>query len=171
MKKSILLITAVTVLFNFSTAFSKDQDINKTIGGLWKNLYDNHEKLKNAHSDLIAIAKSIPTPDNQVEAMINISQGIRSAMFVHKYLIPTASLSFSIRQDNLIYYYKVANGAFLNSKFDLNQIYEMVQALYPYLEKKSALHTTDKVKSILRDTLSKIESVLNILSKVTGQTQ
>ena len=171
MKKTILLITAALVLFNLSTAFAQNQDIDTAIGGLWENLYDNHEKLKIAHGDLLAIAKSIQSSDNEVDSIISLSQNIQSAMLVHKYLIPVVSLSRSIRQDNLLYYYKIVNGALLNSKFDLNNSYEMIQTVYPYREKKSTLHTTDKVKSILRETLSKIEPVLNTLSRVSGSSQ
>ena len=49
--------------------------------------------------------------------------------------------------------------------------YNEVQIYNPYLEKKSLLDTTDKIKEVLRDTIKLIEITLNLLSKITGSSQ
>ncbi len=169
MKKTILFITAALVLFNFSTAFAQDGDIKKALKSLQDRLILNGKRLTDARGNLWAIAETIQD-ENQVQAIVNINRTIIEAELVHKYLIPIAMLSQSIREDKLKFY-KIIYDALLESKQDLDSFYNEAQIYYPYLEKKSLLDTTDKIKEILRDTIKLIEITLNLLSKITGSSQ
>ncbi len=169
MKKTILLITAALVLFNFSTAFAQDGDIKKALKSLQDRLILNGKRLTDARGNLWVIAETIQD-ENQVQAIVNINRTIIEAELVHKYLIPIAMLSQSIREDKLKFY-KIIYDALLESKQDLDSFYNEVQIYYPYLEKKSLLDTTDKIKEVLRDTIKLIEITLNLLSKITGSSQ
>jgi hypothetical protein len=169
MKKTILLIAAVTVLFNFSTAFAQDEDIKKALKSLQDKLILNGKRLTDARGNLWGIAETIQD-ENQVQAIVNINRTIIEAELVHKYLIPIAMLSQSIREDKLKFY-RIIYDALLESKHDLNSFYNEVQIYYPYLEKKSLLDTTDKIKEVLRDTISEIDPAIQLLSKATGSAQ
>ena len=169
MKKAILLIAAALVLFNFSTAFAQDEDIKKALKSLQDRLILNGKRLTDARGNLWAIAETIQD-ENQVQAIVNINRTIIEAELVHKYLIPIAMLSQSIREDKLKFY-RIIYDALLESKQDLDSFYNEAQIYYPYLEKKSLLDTTDKIKEILRDTIKLIEITLNLLSKITGSSQ
>jgi hypothetical protein len=170
MKKIILLITAALVLLNFSTAFAQDEDINKALKSLQDRLIHNGKRLTDARGNLWTIAETIQD-ENQVQAIVNINRTIIEAELVHKFLIPTARLSRLIREDRLKLSYKIIYDALLESKQDLDSCYNEVQIYYPYLEKKSLRDTTDKIKEVLRDTISEIDPAIQLLSKATGSAQ
>lgn len=169
MKKFIFLITAALVLFNFSTAFAQDEDIKKALKSLQDRLILNGKRVTDARGNLWAIAETIQD-ENQVQAIVNINRTIIEAELVHKYLIPIAMLSHSIREDKLKFY-RIIYDVLLESKQDLDNCYNGIQIYYPYLEKKSLLDTTDKIKEVLRDTISVIDPAIQLLSKATGSAQ
>jgi len=171
MKKTILLITTTLLLFSFSTVHAQDQDISKALVILSGKLNRNFDILRNSRTDLWNIAGSHKLYERQVNAILTMNENITAVRMVHKYLIPTAMLSFYIRKDELINYYRITHYALSNSNTDLNELLERSKYYYPDLENKALLHTADKFRDILRDSLREIDPVLKLLSKAIGPTQ
>ena len=172
MKKTILLITAVTVFFSFSTVFAQNQVVSIRLEYLSSALSINYNKLQKIFGDFFSIIESIPD-DRILEArsILNINGNIHEAHMVHQYLLPFLSFRSYVKEDNVQSYYKNLLNVLLFAKDDLDNDYKSIQTQYSYLESDSALHNTDKAKDTLRDSIGKIDSAIKTLSKVTNSSQ
>ena len=66
-------------------------------------------------------------------------------------------------QQNL--YYAILGDSLSNSKKYIDWFYENFVGTYPFLEMTSALHSVDKVKKNMVDTLAKIDTTIGLLPK------
>ena len=172
MKKTILLITAVTVLFSFSTVFAQNNVVSIKLELLSSVLSANHNQLQKISRNFFSILDSIP--DDRIleyRSILYIIGDIQEAHMVHQYLLPLLSFRDYIREDNAQSYYKTLLSVLLFAKNDLDEGYRFIQTQYSYLKKRSALHTADKAKGILRDSISEIDSAIKELSKVSDSSQ
>ena len=170
MKKIILLITTALVLFNFSTTFAQDEDINEALETLQEKLILNEKKLDDARTDLGAIM-GIHQSEEDCDTIVDIDLAVSEANQIYKYLIPIALLSRYVSEDNLKWCYRIIYDALLESKQDLDRCYNRAQIYYSEIEEKSLFDTADKIEEVLRDTISEIDPAIQLLSKATGSAQ
>lgn len=168
MKKTIFLITTAFGLFNFSPAIAQAQDLDTAINTLSGTILSNKKKLNDTLVDLNAIVKSINVGTAQFSATTAIFDDNRTALLVHEYLFPVFMLSHWTKEDDIINYFSVLLHYLKMSRKNLNIHEKNIEKMYPHLKNKAALHSADKVKKILRDSLSQIDPVLIMLSKSTG---
>lgn len=62
-------------------------------------------------------------------------------------------------------YYAILGDSLSNSKKYIDWFYENFADTYPFLEMTSALHSVDKVKKNMVDTLAKIDTTIGLLPK------
>ena len=165
MKRIVLLITIVYVLFNFGNAFSQDEDISEALDTLQKRLSLNAKKLNDARVDLVPIDE-FELSWEYLDAYFSINLKLSEAYQVHNYLIPIAMLNHYVTENNLKWCYEIIYAALLESKQDLNNGYN--ELFFPNLDDPHLFDVTEKIEKVMLNSISEIDFALKTLSKAIG---
>lgn len=76
-----------------------------------------------------------------------------------------------VRRDEVKNYCDLLMQSLSSSKLEIDNSYRKIQVSYPYLINRAALHSADRAKENLLDTLSEIESTMKVLDNAIKSIQ
>ena len=161
-KKILVPLTLLLVVFSFNLSYSQDVSIADSLFILASSLNRNYNELQDIRSDLASIGKVTKDQADKI-AVGQIVGFVNIAATVYEYQIAFLSTSALIREDKLKVYCELSRVGLKRTKKYIDYYYESTQKTYPFLENKAALHTVDKVKKNLLDSLGEIESTMKVL--------
>ena len=164
MKKIILLLTLALLILSNNVSYSMDTQIVPTLLELMDTLVENDTEIIATLNDFKAIKNASKNIDQKVYLIILISalKEYETVLTYQAYVL----LSITYLDRNKRYdYLKWLNNSLLKSKELIGQFIRRFEFLYPQLEAVAALHSADKAKKNMLDTLAKIDSTIGLLSK------
>jgi len=166
MKKIILLLTLALLILSNNISYSQDALLSVSLLELSKTLNDNDKEIKATRKDFVAM---IGVTDSQTQKqillqLISTLDQYHLILLYQRYLLVMYPI-VNKNQRNL--YYALLKESLSNSKKYTDWLYKAFEGFYLYLEMTSALHSVDKVKKNMLDTLAKIDSTSELLSKET----
>lgn len=163
MKRILFTVPILLLAFYANTSYSQNVNAAKTVDSLIPKLQADVKELETIMSDLHEI-KQIENDRLQKEILESLFGATQQAILVCEYQALLILVMYDVKLDKLKSYFKLLKLSFSKSKENLNYCFGMASGSYRFLKLPSALHTTDKLKKNLRDTLDEFESIIEILN-------
>ena len=166
MKKIIFLLPLALLILSNNISYSQDVPLLASLREFNETLTISYKEITATRKDFTAM---IGVTDSQTQKNILLQlmsklEQYQLILLYQRYLLVMYPI-VNKNQRNL--YYALLKESLSNSKKHIAWLYEAFTGIYPYLEIASALHSVDKVKKNMLNTLAKIDSTSGLLSKET----
>ena len=174
MKMILFSVTISLAVFSFNISHSQDASVSYSKEAIVDELLDKTSvKLKaymgdmgTIHKALGKIAHSYRYDESQFDAILSISSCISDVAFTFKWQVIVLSTKDYVDRRRMKPYYQNIYKTLMFS-YGLSQSnYKKINDHYPYLQNQPALHSADKAKKLLSESISAIEATILVLEKV-----
>ena len=162
MKRILFSITVMLVVFSFNISYSQDVSIDGVLDNLPKKMWPHFQEIGAIKKDFWVIIKNTDNM-NQKSVMFDLLNGINDASDIYDCQLKLLFTKLFVDESKMKPYYEFIHHTLKMSYVDLDNAHKTIQDYYTLVENKAALHSADKAKKILRDSLSEIESTMTLL--------
>ena len=166
MKRILCLVTALLVGLTFNVSAAQDEKIDEALRSLARTLWSYSEELQTIQNDLVSIARAESSKSyNKAGLVLDLTDDIEDVETILKYEFFILVTKPFISKDKIKPYCQHIWHTLEYSNMHIKSLQKHLQDIYGLVEDKAALHSVDRAKKIIRDSLAKNESTMDFLDK------
>ena len=164
MKRILFLVTALLMVFSFNISSAQNVKIDQELRGLARNIWKYSDELQSIQNDLVSIAQAETVKSYKKASLIlDLADDVERTETIMQYEFFILVTKPFIDEDKMKPYCQHIFHTLEYSMMQINSFHKHLQDIYDLVENKAALHSADKAKKIIKDSLTEIESTSTFL--------
>lgn len=166
MKKVLCLVTLLLAGFTLNASATQDEKIDEALRSLARTLWSYSEELQTIQNNLVAIAKTESSESyNQAGLVLDLTEDVEDVETILKYEFFILVTKPFINKDKIKPYCRHIWHTLEYSSMHIKSLQNHLHDIYGLVENKAALHSVDRAKKIIKDSLAENESTMDFLDK------
>ena len=165
MKKNIFIISLVLIVLSTNISFSRNLKIGEVLKSLSMKLEFNRKELHNINDDLLAIQQA-SIGESNIDNLSSIIDNISRARESYLYQLYLIDVKAYVNENKLNEFFFLSIKTLQITKEVIEHCNKVISFSYPFLINKAALHSVDKARKNMLDSVNEIESTIMILNNI-----